>query len=287
MKVIGLFVLLVSFQSFACDGGMALNKRQISIPVNSALANDITEKEFKNTIKEFQDFFLDEVESRDKAELIVIGSWASNTVNAYAEQISDWGEKKYYITVYGGLARHKDITKDGLVAVLCHELGHHFGGYPKKTTNRWSSAEGQADYYTTMKCLRRVWEKSNNTLAIQNITIPSTLKTECEKTYGNDKELALCQRMAMAGRSVSLMIQDLDHDSFEPKFETPDPQIVRAMNYMHPYAQCRLDTFFQGSICPVSQSVEFDDDNEEVGACHQINGDLRGLRPKCWFLSKK
>ena len=91
--------------------------------------------------------------------------------------------------------------------------------------------------------------------------------------------------MGLAGRSVAFMIQDLDHDSIEPKFETPDTLVVRAMNYLHPYSQCRLDTFFQGAVCPVPESIEFEDDDQTVGACHAKLGDTRGLRPKCWFLS--
>jgi hypothetical protein len=90
--------------------------------------------------------------------------------------------------------------------------------------------------------------------------------------------------MGLAGRSVSLMIQDLDHDSIEPKFETPDTLVVRAMNYSHPYAQCRLDTYFHGAICPVPETIEFSDDDQVQGSCHAKNGDTRGLRPRCWFV---
>jgi hypothetical protein len=280
MKIFATLLLLVSFNSFACDGGMAMN-RIISIPEFSLLANDMTEKEFKDSIKAFEKFFGPSIDRDHNAELIIFGSWASNTVNAYAEQAS----KKVMITIYGGLARHKAITKDGFTAVLCHELGHHFGGYPQKTTNRWSSAEGQADYYATMKCLRRIWEKENNEVAVANQVISEALKNECAKTHADVKGQALCHRMSLAGRSVALMIQDLDHDSIEPKFETPDPLVVRAMNYLHPYSQCRLDTFFQGAICPMSETVEFENDDQTAGACHVKLGDTRGLRPKCWFVS--
>ena len=281
MKLFLFSFFICLLPSLACDGGMNF-KHLPSIPEHSVLANDMTEKEFKATIKTFEAFFSPSIDNEYNRELILFGSWASNTVNAYAEQ----SDKKVMITVYGGLARHKAITNDGLVATLCHELGHHFGGYPKKSTNRWSSAEGQADYYATMKCLRRIWEKADNKLALQNQVIPAHLSTECSKTYFDENSQHLCERMGLAGMSISLMIQDLDHDSIEPKFHTPDDLVVRSMNYMHPYAQCRLDTYFQGAICSVPQSIEFDDDDEKVGACHSQNGDARGLRPRCWFLPK-
>ena len=55
---------------------------------------------------------------------------------------------------------------------------------------------------------------------------------------------------------------------------------------MHPYAQCRLDTYFNGALCTVSEIIDFDDDEETTGACHKKNGDDRGLRPQCWFYTK-
>lgn len=283
MKFLALFMFLVSFKAFPCDGGMNLRQSYKSfIPVNSLFANDMTEQDFKGAIKHFEKFFGPQIEDEHNAELIVFGSWASNTVNAYAEK----SDKKVMVTIYGGLARHKAITKDGFMAVLCHELGHHFGGYPKKSTNKWSSAEGQADYYASMKCLRRLWKNEDNALAVSRLTVPQKVKDECAQTYPTAKEQALCQRMSLAGRSVALMIQDLDHDSIEPKFETPETSVVRAMNYMHPYAQCRLDTYFNGAICPIPEHQEFSDSEETEGSCHQKLGDTRGNRPRCWFLPR-
>ncbi len=271
---------LASTLSLACDNGL-VKRSSFEIPIGSPYANSMAEKDFKKTLKDFESFFSDHVDQTYQAEIQVIGSWSSNTVNAYADQSG----KAWLILINGGLARHKDITPDGLKAVLCHELGHHAGGYPKKSTNRWSSAEGQADYYATMKCLRRLWEKEDNILHTQNTVIPDIVKRECALTYASQSEQALCQRMSLAGKSVALLIQDLDHDSITPKFETPDPEIVRTINYMYPYAQCRLDTFFNGALCSQPKEQEFANEDETIGACHGLNGDLRGLRPQCWFMA--
>ena len=275
------FTLLQITSALACDGGF-LPHNNYQIPVNSVLANDMTEEQFKSIIKQFEDFFGPKIDSELNEELIIFKSWKSNTVNAYAEK--DKG--KVMITLYGGLARHKAITHDGLTLVLCHELGHHFGGFPKKNTNRWSSAEGQADYYSSMKCLRRIWANVDNAAALKNVNVPDHVKQECSKTYVKAQDQLVCQRMSMAGKSMALMIQDLDHDSIEPKFETPDDLRVRSTNEMHPYAQCRLDTVFNGAICPISESVEFKNDDETAGACHEKLGDVRGTRPRCWFVPR-
>lgn len=276
-------VLLFSFilSSFACDGGMF--QKFVSIPVGSLKSNDMTEEVFKASVKKFEKFWYSIIEQEHDGDLILYASWKSNTVNAFAER----EDRKMRITVYGGLARHQAITEDGLVTVLCHELGHHLGGYPKKSGNKWSSAEGQADYYATMKCLRRYWQSENNIAAMANVEINPKLKEECAATYKTEAEQALCHRMGLGGRSVALMIQDLDHDSLVPKFETPETFVARAMVYTHPYSQCRLDTYFMGAVCPVNEMTEFDDDNEQKGACHAKNGDTRGLRPKCWFKARE
>lgn len=281
MKTFFLFILF-SLSSLACDDGFVkINSRQI--PVDSLDANAMTEKDFQEAGKQFEKFFGPELDRDHNAELQVFTSWSSNTVNAFAER----NEDAWIITVYGGLARHKAITMDGLKLIFCHELGHHLGGYPKKSSNKWSSAEGQSDYFATTKCLRKWWEKENNQQVISNVVVPEFVKLKCAETYSDKNEQSLCQRMSMAGKSVALFIQDLDSDSIEPKFETPDTLVVRAINYMHPFSQCRLDTFFNGSLCKVSKDLGFDDQDETQGACHRRNGDLTGLRPQCWFLPRK
>lgn len=281
MKRLFALLLVASLPTLACDDGFVKHNHR-EIPANSFLAGDMTETQYKATLRNFEKFFGNMVEDNYNVELQVIASWGSNGVNAFAER----GDNAWVIVVFGGLARHKDITADGLNLVLCHELGHHLGGYPKKSTNKWSSAEGQADYYSTTKCLRRLWEKEDNVSALAKVEIPQVVTMECAKTYSSPNEQALCARMSLAGKSVSLMIQNLDHDSIEPKFETPDSLVVRTINYMHPYAQCRLDTYFNGAVCPVTPKIDFDDREEEVGSCHPRRGDLRGLRPLCWFVPR-
>lgn len=272
------FFLLFSLVSNACDDGF-IKRNNFKIPVISHLANDLDESTFKKTIRKFESFFMPYIESEHRAELQVIGSWFSSNVNAYADQ----KDNKWLITIYGGIARHKAISIDGLNLILCHELGHHMGGYPKKGTNKWSSAEGQSDYYATMKCLRKLWQNEDNHKKIKDRLVPQTVKDLCYKSFTSNQDRSLCQRMSLAGKSVALMIQDLDHDSIEPMFNTPDTSVVRSINYMHPYAQCRLDTLFQGSICPVHFTKNFSDDDEVLGSCHSRNGHSIGIRPRCWF----
>lgn len=282
--MISILMILQSFvvSSIACDGGM--NKHPYEIPEHSFLSNDLKEAEFKSIMKSFETFFIPKVDEDYGRELIVYSSWSSNTVNAYADQEPG----KANITIYGGLARHKAITKDGLVAVLCHELGHHLGGFPKKMTNRWSSAEGQADYFSTTKCLKEFWGNVDNKSALNGVAIPAKVKEECTLSYGsNEKDYFLCLRSSLAGKSIALLIQDLDHDIIEPLFETPDETVLKNTNESYSFSQCRLDTLFNGALCTKSYQIAFSDSDETIGACHPLLGDTRGVRPACWFHARK
>lgn len=282
MKKLILLTLLVPFIAWPCDDGIVQHNFK-EVPEHSILSNGMTEADFLGTIKKFENYFAPLIERDHRSELIVYKSWSSNTINAYADK----KPRRVEITVFGGLARYKSMTNDSLMLTLCHELGHHFGGYPKKSGNKWSSAEGQADYYSTAKCLRRVWEADDNIAIMSKVEVPALVKNECELTYKSEGERALCARMSLAGKGMALLFQYLESDSIEPKFETPEREMARAMNYMHPFAQCRLDTYFQGAVCSVPESIEFENDDETTGACHGKLGFTRGLRPGCWFFTRR
>ena len=116
------------------------------------------------------------------------------------------------------------------------------------------------------------------------VKIPELVMKECRLTFPAPQEFALCTRMAMASHSISLLMQEITQTPVEPKFETPDPKQVSTIDYRHPDAQCRLDTLFQGAVCEADQEIEFDDDDEVQGSCHEKLGHTRGLRPGCWFV---
>ncbi len=250
-----------------------------SLAVFASETRGVTEENFRSTIKNFQSTFAPEVKQKHRADLLVYGQWASDSVNAYAERdMNAW-----IITIYGGMARHKKLTTDGLKLILCHELGHHLGGAPKKGTNRWSSAEGQADYFATSKCLRKWWR--NETWDNKEVQVPVYLIDQCAQSFSTKHEQLLCQRIALAGKSVAEMFQEIHQEPF-PEFHTPDLLQVSQTYRLHSSAQCRLDTFLQGALCQVSEEIDFTYSDEMTGACHLDLGDLRGQRPSCWYASK-
>jgi hypothetical protein len=90
----------------------------------------------------------------------------------------------------------------------------------------------------------------------------------------------------MAGKSVGNLFAALGR-SAEPKFDTPDAVIVSKTDDNHPKAQCRLDTYYQGSLCDVNMNEDVSQKEEVQGTCHGSLGHKIGVRPLCWFKPSK
>ena len=62
---------------------------------------------------------------------------------------------EYSVEIFKGVRYHRLMTPDVYAMIVCHEIGHHLGGFPEKRGSSWAAVEGQADYYANLKCLRR------------------------------------------------------------------------------------------------------------------------------------
>ena len=75
---------------------------------------------------------------------------------------------KLVVEINTGLLRSLRLTPDTLRMIICHEIGHLFGGAPiKSPPPEWEvptdqngksmmSAEGQADYYASTACFKKL-----------------------------------------------------------------------------------------------------------------------------------
>jgi hypothetical protein len=279
-----LSVLALSIPSLACtpDGkGGFVPENNLKISVNSLRNGGLSEQQFHAVIDKVETLYAPIV-SQHGGNLVVERNWTDGTVNAYAQQSG----RTWKVSMFGGLARHETITEDGFALVVCHELGHHIGGAPRKASawsSSWASNEGQADYFATLKCLRKVWNFDNNEEVVSNMQVPQTLRDACGRQFVWNQDVAVCIRGGMAGMSVSKLFKALRNASTEPKFETPDPKIVTKTDDNHPAYQCRLDTYFQGALCEVSMNEDVSATNEVTGTCHNSLGFTKGTRPLCWF----
>ncbi|MFN8790940.1 MAG: M48 family metalloprotease [Bdellovibrionales bacterium] len=223
------------------DVGTLLPENDRRIQVRSAEANNLTEEQYNQILQAFRNLY-GPLFAEKELEFDLVGSWQSATVNAYADRAG----RTARVTIFGGIARHKAITPDGLAAVICHEIGHHLGGAPKVRgwgSNPWASNDGQSDYFATLKCLRRYF-----------------------KTFSTAQNVAIVNRL------------------FQRRSFMADPSVVNVTSDRHPPAQCRLDTFFRGALCPIPEIEDVHNQNPYIGTCSAVNGAPELYhRPRCWF----
>lgn len=282
MKKIASIIFLATVTSSAqqtapeilCPGIVAHNTLQIP-PSTTSVDSRVTEGDFNRVLDR-----IDLAYNTYNPPIFTQRKWTSPTVNARATTENN----RRLIVIYGGLARHPEMTPDGLLLIACHEVGHHIGGNPRlsRGRQRWPSVEGQADYFATLKCLRKIWRDDDNFAALVGRTIDPVAEAECVRQNDLQADRDLCRRTSLATQSVANFFASLDKTSY-PSFHSPDPKRVSETYESHPSPQCRMDTFFQGSLCTVDPSIPLEFDRT-VGTCNASQGFDRGTRPPCWYV---
>ncbi len=228
------------------------------------------------------------------ANLDIQGDWNSSTVNAYASRYG----KDWRVRMYGGLARRSEVTMDGFTMVICHELGHHLAGFPFYPYD-WAASEGQSDYYASQVCARRIWGNEDSENAKYRETVSEYVKEKCDASWKSEKQQNLCYRISAAGYSLGNLLNALGNGS-DIAHDTPSTNRVSRTNNNHPRAQCRLDTYFQGSLCTQTfdqtliPGLDHADGQGSKGAeieasmhsCSEYMAYAQGTRPGCWFASQ-
>jgi hypothetical protein len=262
--------LFVIFPVFKAEVGL-VSRQSPAFPDHG-----ISKAQFNEVLDVIEAVYRPLIERRG-SKFIVQRNWSDNTVDAKPSSSSSL----MGLTVYGGLARYRGMTQDGLALVACHELGHLLGGFPQG--NLGSANEGQADYFATAKCLRRVFaEPTSNSFSRLSFVDPIAEKA-CAGVFKKSSARSICVRSAMAALSVSPMTTGWGNEPEIPAFDTPDPYRTTVTDDRHMPKQCRLDTQFQGALCAKSVDEDFSDTNPGPGACTQSQGFTVGLRARCWY----
>lgn len=229
----------------------------------------VTEAEFHQVLNKLYTIYQPRVLAQGKV-FSIDKKWSDNTVNAYA---SNWGDR-FVVAILGGIARLPRVTPDSLAVIACHEIGFLFGGEPRKSSPAsWASVVGQADYYSTAKCMKHYLADADNIDYIRRNPVPAVITAVCKYAYDTDAERALCARSAVAGIEVAKSLADLTKQKAD--VSTPSREVATKTEDNFPSAQCRLDTFVAGAAC----NVNGDDD------AYCAPGTI-GARPTCWYAEK-
>ncbi len=264
--------------------------------VFSARDANMTKQEFMDVIEKARKFYEPIVASHG-GKLVINAKWDDDTLNAYAQQFfGTWS-----VNMFGGLARHPEMTLDGFAMVLCHELGHHLAGFTFRKGfggfgGTWAANEGQSDYFAAQSCARELWKDEVAVNATFATEIPETAVESCDRVWESEEDRNLCYRVNAGGESLARVLSALAEDEVVPDFETPSTSQVSKIDDNHPQAQCRLDTTYAASLCVAefnpelipgkAKSDPFGQEAEKESAeysCTAYRQFVDGLRPRCWY----
>lgn len=252
--------------------------------------SNVSKEQFDAIIAKANEIYKPVVEAHE-GQLRIMDHWDDETVNASASQFFGF----WIVNMYGGLARRPEVTPDGFTLVLCHEIGHHLGGYV--FVSAWGANEGQADYFATQSCAKEFWQGETEVNATFRETVAETPKRVCDAIWPSENEQNLCYRTLAASKSLADLLATLQH--VEISFDAHDQSVVEVTDNSHPAAQCRLDTYVAGATCTQvfdksvipgkSGSAGTNDRDAELDSakytCTTHGQFTAGLRPACWFKS--
>jgi hypothetical protein len=277
-----LFLMLKPTESNACNPyyesrTFDLTRHQFIPIADDESTTGITEEQFNQVLDRIDSLYQPIFQARGE-QLLIVRDWESSTVNAYARR--EGTVRK--LRMYGGYARHRLADIDAFILLACHEIGHHIGGTPfyRLTGWEWCSAEGEADYFATLKCTRHFMADDENEAIVAMLEVPDAVRSRCMATFNERNDQLICQRGAVAGFKMSQIWED-GRGTFD--FSTPDPKIVSATSYTHPAGQCRIDTYLAGSTCVADANHPRSATDARTGACNIATGHTEGVRPRCWY----
>lgn len=248
MKLIASLIITFLTLSLNAQTVNFMPENDLHLYDNAKADSNITKQQFNNIIDIALESYQKEADENNE-RIKVNRKWDDSTVNANVRRF--WG--KVTINMYGGLARRPEVIADGFALVLCHEIGHAYGGFPYLRTSSHISAEGQADYYGALACLKRVFEvlpesKQNETLITDHMINLCTDQIQNLPASEREEEFKFCTRGLVAGQSLGNLLAVLMKVD-EPLYETPDLTEVSKTQLSYPATlQCRLDTYKAGTL---------------------------------------
>lgn len=199
---------------------------------------------------------------------------------------ADRSEQQLSVVIHQGLLDAPKLTPDALRMIICHELGHIFGGAPRRNvppewegpvapdSMSYMSSEGQADYYASAVCFKKLVDHARRRGQLERLNLSEVgpiLKNKCDRS----DEHEICLRAALGGKAFLNLIHEFPI-SCEHHDSSITPRLIRDM---YPARQCRLDTMIQGSFCggELPHTLDF----EDAGANSCLAPGAQ--RPLCWY----
>lgn len=263
----------------------------LSTCASSSAFAALTEKESLDLLERFHNEFAPIVASHG-AQLFTELDYTATSPGAMATRSAN--HKKWFIKIWGGFPKYPSTTGDSYTLILCHEMGHHIGGYPFYAHDlaEWAAAEGQADYWATQACAKRLWRNETEV----NAAYANVKDSGCESIFSNIQEVNLCKRLYRA-TEVYAEMESKTYDDGRASIKKRDTSEVKELQVSHPKSQCRIDSTLMGVWCtknfdfsiipgrgnPLGQNTISAEKEARANSCFATDGFEFGNRPRCWF----
>lgn len=247
-----------------------------SIPGNNLGIDDngmtwnISEQEYHNLIQAVSDIYVP-IFKNIGVNFWFERNWQTKDVNIYSYKYDSQWSKNWKVLVNGGLARRPELTKEGFTVALCHAIGHLLGGFPYQDYTA-ISAEGQAWYYATHVCTRKVFGQ-----VLKKRPLLNKLKVDvtiCTNYFDNKIEQDICRLAVFGSKSFADLHYIAMHERRAPDIEVKDTYQISLTNQLWVPSQCILDTLVAGILC----EKPWDDKvipTKKNATCSS--------RPLCWY----
>lgn len=217
----------------------------------SVNSESLNYSDFQSVEKDFQEVFSSKVNYLNNLNLVILKDEDSPKYLGGAQIIGD----KFVITYGADLSVDQvpKITPNGFALLLCHELGHLFGGHPKKIYNgqvSWAASEGQADYFAASICLKKLYEHK------LKVSLKAVFHQSFKSIINNTIKIN-AEAYFQAIAAIYDLYPGMQKFARRPTLEDSDLSVVDETNLNYSSFQCRLDTYKAGA------------DNAP--------------RPRCWF----
>lgn len=224
-----------------------------------------------------------------KLSLKIIGDWWNEIKS------DDPRRKRGHIIISGNLARNfEENGVDTTMLVMCHEIGHFFGGHPAYKRNQGRGAmanEGNSDYYAIHACSNLLWKDQLEENAKSRALVEPKSKAFCDGLNPSGVEAQnLCYRQMRAAKALAFYL----NREKPVHVDQPSTVVKKITMDKHPEGQCRLDTMMAAIACRGYDRwdhylIPIDEQEMAATSCTGEYSDdpadniRRGLRPRCWY----
>ncbi|MBL6991748.1 MAG: hypothetical protein ISR65_18345 [Bacteriovoracaceae bacterium] len=203
--------------------------------------NPLISKEEVKKLNSLIDFAMEMI-SEDTAhryeKVTFVTNWSSPSeitmANRYENEASVW--------LKAGIYLHPIMNFDSVALVLCHEIGHLYGGEPASDNplGQSLSIEAQADYFATKECMNKVVE--HFPMDIENEEFDEEVLSYCgDLTFGTVNYKQCLRVVSASKRFATYMAIKENLENMPSIFGVAI--LATETNYDYPSPQCRLNTF--------------------------------------------